>query len=50
MCSTGTTCKDVTIETGVYAVCAAAGTLGSDCDPAQGKACASGVCINGSCQ
>jgi hypothetical protein len=49
-CSAGTTCKDVTIETGIYAVCAAAGTLGSDCDPAQGKACASGVCINGSCQ
>jgi hypothetical protein len=50
MCSSGTTCKDVTIETGIYAVCAAAGTLGSDCDPTQGKACASGVCINGSCQ
>ena len=49
-CPAGTSCKDVTIETGIYAVCAAAGTLGSDCDPAQGKACASGVCINGSCQ
>jgi len=49
-CSSGTTCKDVTIETGIYAVCAASGTLGSDCDPAQGKACATGVCINGSCQ
>jgi hypothetical protein len=44
------TCKDVTIETGTYGVCAAPGTLGSDCDPAQGKACASGVCINGSCE
>jgi len=42
-------CKDVTTETGTYAVCAAAGTLGSDCDPAQGRYCATGVCINGSC-
>jgi hypothetical protein len=49
-CTGGTTCTDVTIETGVYAVCAAAGTLGSQCDPAQGKACATGVCINGSCE
>jgi hypothetical protein len=49
-CTGGTTCKDVTIETGIYAVCAASGTLGSDCDPAQGNACAAGVCINGSCQ
>jgi hypothetical protein len=44
------TCKNVTIETGTYGVCAAAGTLGSDCDPAQGKYCSgSTVCINGSC-
>jgi hypothetical protein len=44
------TCKDVTIETGTYAVCAPPGTLGSDCDPAQGKYCSgSSVCINGSC-
>ncbi|HEY3818607.1 MAG TPA: hypothetical protein VGL81_15640 [Polyangiaceae bacterium] len=49
-CASGMSCKDVAIETGIYAVCAAGGTLGSDCDPAQGKACASGVCINGSCQ
>jgi hypothetical protein len=42
-------CKNVTIETGTYAVCAAAETLGSDCDPAQGRYCATGVCINGSC-
>jgi hypothetical protein len=44
------TCKDVTIETGTYGVCAAVGTLGSQCDPAQGKYCATGVCINGSCE
>lgn len=44
------TCKDVTIETGTYAVCAAPGTLGSDCDPAQGTTCpAGGVCVNGTC-
>ena len=43
------TCTDVTIETGTYAVCAEPGTLGSGCDPAQGKYCESGVCINGSC-
>jgi hypothetical protein len=40
----------VAIETGVYAVCAAPDTLGSQCDPAQGKSCASGVCINGTCE
>jgi hypothetical protein len=45
-----TTCKDVTIETGTYAVCAPSGMLGSDCDPAQGKGCSSGVCIDGSCR
>jgi len=44
-----TACKNVTVETGTYAVCAAAGTLGSDCDRAQGSYCATGVCINGSC-
>jgi hypothetical protein len=44
-------CKLVTIETGTYAVCATGPTsLGSDCDPAQGKGCASGqVCIDGYC-
>ncbi|HEY1691183.1 MAG TPA: hypothetical protein VGG39_03425 [Polyangiaceae bacterium] len=46
---TGATCKNVTIETGTYAVCAPTGMLGSDCDPSQGKACSTGVCINGTC-
>ena len=44
-------CKMVTIETGTYAVCGTATTLGSDCDPAQGKypsGCA--VCIDGYCR
>jgi hypothetical protein len=43
-------CKQVTIETGTYAVCATPTSLGSDCDPALGKACPSGrVCVDGSC-
>ena len=47
----GSVCKDVTIETGSYAVCAPSSSmLGSDCDPAQGKACATGVCIDGTCR
>ena len=46
----GTSCTNVTIETGTYAVCAASGTLGSGCDPAQGTSCASGVCVNGTCE
>jgi hypothetical protein len=48
-CTAGS-CKNVTIETGTYGVCGAAGTLGSDCDPAQGKTCATGVCVNGACE
>jgi hypothetical protein len=47
---TGTACKNVTIETGTYGVCGTATMLGSDCDPAQGKACASGVCVDGYCK
>jgi hypothetical protein len=43
-------CKNVTIETGTYGVCASAANLGSDCDPAQGKYCTSGVCIDGYCK
>jgi hypothetical protein len=50
-CSTGQTCKSVTIETGTYAVCGTSSTLGSDCDPAQGKYCSGGkVCVDGYCQ
>jgi hypothetical protein len=49
-CGTGTTCKNVVIETGTYGICATATTLGSDCDPAQGKSCATGVCIDGFCK
>jgi hypothetical protein len=50
-CSTGQTCKSVTIETGTYSVCGTSSTLGSDCDPAQGKYCSGGkVCVDGYCQ
>ncbi len=48
-CGSNSACTDVTTETGTYAVCAAAGTLGSECDAAQGKYCTTGLCINGSC-
>lgn len=47
---TGTVCKNVTIETGSYAVCGESTTLGSDCDPSQGSACSVGkVCVDGYC-
>jgi hypothetical protein len=46
----GAMCKQITIETGTYGVCGTSATLGSDCDPAQGKACAGGrVCVDGYC-
>jgi hypothetical protein len=49
--SPSSVCKLVTIETGTYAVCATSSTsLGSDCDPAQGKLCSNGkVCVDGAC-
>jgi hypothetical protein len=43
-------CKEVTVAAGTYLVCGAASGLGSDCDPAAGKACETGVCINGYCR
>jgi hypothetical protein len=46
----GTVCKNVTIETGTYGICATPTMLGSDCDPAQGKSCATGVCVDGYCK
>jgi hypothetical protein len=44
------TCKLVTVGEGTYLVCAAASNLGSDCDLAVGRFCASGVCIDGYCR
>jgi len=47
---TGTVCKNVTIETGTYAVCGSTTTLGSACDPSQGTYCSGGkVCVDGYC-
>jgi hypothetical protein len=43
-------CKNVTIETGTYGICGTATTFGSECDPAQGKYCTAGVCIDGYCR
>jgi hypothetical protein len=43
-------CIEVTVTAGTYLVCAAPTTMGSDCDLAVGKACASGVCVDGFCQ
>jgi hypothetical protein len=43
-------CQSVTVNAGTYVVCAAASTLGSDCDMAVGKPCSSGVCIDGYCR
>jgi len=50
-CGAGQICKSVTIETGTYSVCGTSSTLGSDCDPAQGKYCSGGkVCVDGYCE
>ena len=44
-------CKTVTTGSGSYAVCADAGSLGSECDIARGLRCAAGsVCIDGTCR
>lgn len=44
-------CKSVTTSSGVHAVCGSDKNLGSECDPTQGKNCASGlVCIDGYCR
>ena len=44
-------CKQVTTGSGSYSVCGSNDNLGSDCDPTQGKNCASPlVCIDGFCK
>jgi hypothetical protein len=44
-------CKQVTTSTGTYSVCGSNDNLGTDCDPTQGKNCASPlVCIDGFCR
>ncbi|HEV3192448.1 MAG TPA: hypothetical protein VGY54_18180 [Polyangiaceae bacterium] len=49
-CASGTVCKQVTVAHGTFAVCAAATNLGSDCDPAAGRYCDAGPCIDGYCR
>lgn len=44
-------CKEVTTSSGTHHVCGSDKTLGSECDPAQGKTCADSlVCIDGYCR
>lgn len=44
-------CKSLTTETGTYAVCADAQSLGTDCDVAMDRGCEVGsICIDGSCR
>jgi len=45
------TCKQVQTASGTYSVCGSSSNLGSQCDPTQGKNCATGqVCIDGFCR
>lgn len=44
-------CKPVSTSSGTFSVCGSANNLGTECDPTQNKACASGlVCIDGFCR
>ena len=44
-------CKNVTTSSGAHSVCGSDSNLGTDCDPTQGKNCASPlVCIDGFCR
>lgn len=44
-------CKTVTTSSGPHSVCGSTNNLGTDCDPTQGKACASPlICIDGYCK
>jgi hypothetical protein len=45
-----TVCKEATVTEGTYLVCAGSANLGSDCDPAIGEYCPTGVCIDGYCK
>ncbi|HEX3769687.1 MAG TPA: hypothetical protein VHV30_02425 [Polyangiaceae bacterium] len=50
-CAAGQSCTSVTITKGTFAVCAAAASLGSQCDPAVGSGCTGDeLCINGFCK
>ncbi|MFO0665832.1 MAG: hypothetical protein U0174_17905 [Polyangiaceae bacterium] len=45
-------CKEVTTSSGPHNVCGSSTNLGSECDPASGKACTDGtkICIDGFCR
>lgn len=44
-------CKSVTTSSGAHSVCGSDSNLGTDCDPTQGKNCASPlICIDGFCK
>lgn len=44
-------CKSVQTASGTYSVCGSTSNLGTECDPAQNKACTGGkVCIDGFCR
>jgi hypothetical protein len=44
-------CKAVTTSSGTHNVCGSTNNLGTDCDPTQGKNCASPlICIDGYCK
>jgi hypothetical protein len=44
-------CKTVTTSSGPHSVCGSTSNLGTDCDPTQGKNCASPlICIDGYCR
>jgi len=49
-CITPSSCKQVAVTQGSFGVCAAAADLGTDCDPAAGRYCDAGPCINGYCR
>ena len=49
-CASAAVCKQVTVAHGTFAVCAAAANLGSECDPAAGRYCDAGPCIDGYCR
>jgi hypothetical protein len=44
-------CKSVTTASGAHSVCGSTNNLGTECDPTQGKSCATPlVCIDGYCK
>ena len=44
-----TTCRQISVTAGTYAACATSSNLGNACDPAIGKYCPTGACVDGYC-